>query len=349
MARAGILYSHVATAATKLADAGKNPTVDSVREALGSTGSKSTIAPMLKRWKTDHQDQGIAQDAGLPPGLLQAVKGLHEQMQHDADVKIEAAYTVAEAEKQALAEQFKAAQQQVAHLAHERDELNGLLSKERAERTQLDKAHHQLQLAYTKLEADVIGQLQRLADRQTEVDGLHRQLDQARTQFEHYQQATAAQRTEERQQAEQSRHHLEVELAAARQIAGEQKTVIAQGQQELRHMHHEKDRLSSELALLQAVHAALQSERGVQEQQIKAVSALHAEARSQVDTMSGALAQAKNNVETLSAEKPQLQERIVTLETKVQSLLDENKNLAIDKARLEGLHSQAAAHIAGAN
>ena len=48
MARAGILYSHVATAAAKLAGEGKNPTVDTVRAALGATGSKSTIAPMLE-------------------------------------------------------------------------------------------------------------------------------------------------------------------------------------------------------------------------------------------------------------------------------------------------------------
>ncbi|MDL2355123.1 MAG: DNA-binding protein [Pseudomonadota bacterium] len=34
----------------------KNPTVDNVREALGGTRSKSTIAPMLKRWKSEHQE-----------------------------------------------------------------------------------------------------------------------------------------------------------------------------------------------------------------------------------------------------------------------------------------------------
>ena len=38
MGRAGIHYSHVAKVAAQLAADGKNPTVDSVREALGSTG-----------------------------------------------------------------------------------------------------------------------------------------------------------------------------------------------------------------------------------------------------------------------------------------------------------------------
>ena len=51
MARAGIIYSHVAKAAAALVAEGKNPTVDTIRAALGDTGSKSTIAPLLKRWK----------------------------------------------------------------------------------------------------------------------------------------------------------------------------------------------------------------------------------------------------------------------------------------------------------
>ena len=56
MGRAGILYADVKQAAAKLLALGKNPTVDSVREELGSTGSKSTIAPLLKRWKAEQQE-----------------------------------------------------------------------------------------------------------------------------------------------------------------------------------------------------------------------------------------------------------------------------------------------------
>jgi hypothetical protein len=51
MARAGILYSDVARAATELAAKGEAATVDNVRKMMGDTGSKSTIAPMLKRGK----------------------------------------------------------------------------------------------------------------------------------------------------------------------------------------------------------------------------------------------------------------------------------------------------------
>ena len=66
MARAGILFSQVVKAATQLAAAGTNPTVDTVRAALGDTGSKGTIAPMLKQWKAQHQGETAAAGAGLP-------------------------------------------------------------------------------------------------------------------------------------------------------------------------------------------------------------------------------------------------------------------------------------------
>lgn len=48
MARAGVTYHLVAKAAATIKTQGQEPTVDRVREYLG-TGSKSTIAPLLKR------------------------------------------------------------------------------------------------------------------------------------------------------------------------------------------------------------------------------------------------------------------------------------------------------------
>lgn len=56
--------------------------------------------------------------------------------------------------------------------------------------------------------------------------------------------------------------------------------------------------------------------------------------------MTGTLAQTKNEFTILFAEKSQLHKRSVTLETQVKTLLDENKALLIDKARLEGMHRQ---------
>lgn len=58
-------------------------------EALGSTGSKSTITPFLKRWKEEHL--GAVAQFGMPPTLLQAVKGLYDGKQAEFQQKMEQA------------------------------------------------------------------------------------------------------------------------------------------------------------------------------------------------------------------------------------------------------------------
>lgn len=79
---------------------------------------------------------------------------------------------------------------------------------------------------------------------------LDRQLSQARTQFEHYQEATFAQRAGERQGYEQRIARFEQDLAAAnRQIASQQATL---GQQEARLAHLAADQVQ----LQQVAHGA---------------------------------------------------------------------------------------------
>jgi len=50
MGRAGVTLQEVEKAALQLQGRGKNPSVDAVREVIG-TGSKSTIAQHLRDWK----------------------------------------------------------------------------------------------------------------------------------------------------------------------------------------------------------------------------------------------------------------------------------------------------------
>ena len=78
MARAGVTYHDVAKAAEAIRSQRQEPTVDRVREHLG-TGSKSTIAPLLKRWRSDNGE--AADIGGLPNDLIEVVKSLHERVQ----------------------------------------------------------------------------------------------------------------------------------------------------------------------------------------------------------------------------------------------------------------------------
>lgn len=226
-------------------------------------------------------------------------------------------------------------------LSKELDETKDVLA-------QLQSAHHTQTVAMAALQAENAGLQQRMTDRQREIDGLHRQLDQARIQFEHYQEATAVQRAEERQQAEQNRLRVENELTQARQNAAVQKAALAQRELDLTHLQQDKDHAATALSSLQAAYTTLQAQHRHQAQQIQTSEAVLIELRTQVEATSVALAQARSELAVLSAEKPQLQSRIAALETKVQSLLDENKGLTIDKARLEGMHSRPAAQPSSA-
>lgn len=83
MARIGITYIDVENAALQLQGRGKNPTVDSIREILG-TGSKSTIAQHLRTWKAEQ----MPDQAMLPQELLSLVSGLWEKLNAFADERI---------------------------------------------------------------------------------------------------------------------------------------------------------------------------------------------------------------------------------------------------------------------
>lgn len=226
MARAGILYSHVAQAAVKLANEGKNPTVDSVREALGGTGSKSTIAPLLKRWKIEHQDTVVAAESGLPAPLLHVVKELYQHMQVEFSQQLEQARQQHMEELQAAVEREQQLRTELGTTLATNAILTEDLTKIRQAQAQLRDAHHAQSLMLTAVQTENIGLQQRLTDRIAEIATLDHQLTQTRDQFEHYQEATAAQRTEERQSYEQRISWLDQELASAnRQIAGQQ-TII---------------------------------------------------------------------------------------------------------------------------
>jgi len=86
MARSGITYLDVATTAEKLKNKGIIPTIDRIREVLG-TGSKTTLAHHLKRWKSITPEENEYQT--IPSELIQSVKNLNEQIQARAQQQME--------------------------------------------------------------------------------------------------------------------------------------------------------------------------------------------------------------------------------------------------------------------
>lgn len=293
MARAGILYSQVAQSAAKLAAEGKNPTVDSVREALGGTGSKSTIAPMLKRWKSEHQETVAEAELGLPAELVHAVKGVYDKLQADLAQQLESARENHQQEQEAMAERLKQATVDARALTDERYHLEHDLAQLKAIHDRLQKDHHAADVALTAAQTENAGMQQRLADRAAEVHSLTQQLTQARVQFEHFQETTARQRTEERQAFEQRIARLEQELANSQQRQSAQQATIAQQETRLTQLTTDNERLHQSLHSAKAELGTAKGERDQFAYQAKELSAARDELGRQLETAQQALMDAK--------------------------------------------------------
>ncbi len=238
MARAGILYSHVATAAAQLAAAGKNPTVDTVREAMGGTGSKSTIAPMLKQWKAQHEGEVAAAGAGLPADLLEAVRGVYERVQESAKSQVEQLRAEHQLAVQGAANAMNLLREDVRQLAAEREALKTELTSVKLTLAREQTAMQKDAVAIAALESEREGQAQRLADRAAEVRELSDQLAQARHQFEHFQDASAAQRQDDKQAYEARIGRAEQEAAALRVHLQDSREALAVLRSEKAYLEH---------------------------------------------------------------------------------------------------------------
>jgi chromosome segregation ATPase len=198
MARLGISYEDVAAAAASLHIAQKSITVDSIREALGSTGSKSTIAPLLKRWRAQQQKAGEALPSSLPPALLQAVAAINTQVQADADARIAALTTTHEETVTELRTRLHEADTLIEKQTAVSETLNGQLAEFKTHSETLQRQIGDQKLVILAAEAEREGLTLRLADRIQHIQHLQDQRDKARAQFDHYQTTTAGQRNEER-------------------------------------------------------------------------------------------------------------------------------------------------------
>lgn len=259
MARAGILFSHVAAAAAQVAADGRNPTVDTVREALGDTGSKSTIAPLLKRWKQEQSDKGPTGGIPLPAGLAEAVRALNERMEEDAARRVDETGLAHQAELAHMRDALDHLEAKLAQAQTDHASAAAALEQANTTITQLREAQQAQEVELASARAECAGLTERLADRGAEVNASTDQLRQVRTQFEHYQTAAAAQRSEERQSFERRIGQNEHELGRLREQASSLQAASAETSGQLSTLRSQTARLQDELAQERRHAAAAQS------------------------------------------------------------------------------------------
>ena len=197
MARAGVTYHDIAKAAEAIKTQGQEPTVDRVREHLG-TGSKSTIAPLLKRWRSDNGE--AADVSGLPNDLVEVVKSLHERVQQMADHRIEQARQEFETLKEELRKELTHADNTMAQLTARQRDLENQTERLSKEKSEQSRSLEDARVSLAKAESQRDEAAARIVELKESVAELKQENKDIRDHFEHYQQRTAEDRQQEREQ-----------------------------------------------------------------------------------------------------------------------------------------------------
>jgi chromosome segregation ATPase len=146
MARTGIEEKDVFEAADHLIESGEIPTLQLIREKLG-TGSFATISAHLKKWREQKiQESPIPEP---PEALATALKQIWAAAYREATAQFEAARQAAEGERKKLSEENE-------HLVAEIGKLETAVSEEQAHR----KTAEDEVASAKKAQADGLAQLQ---------------------------------------------------------------------------------------------------------------------------------------------------------------------------------------------
>ncbi|OES24438.1 DNA-binding protein [Alteromonas macleodii] len=344
MARAGVTYHDVAKAAEAIKSRHQEPTVDRVREHLG-TGSKSTIAPLLKRWRSDNGE--TADIGGLPNDLIEVVKSLHERVQQMADHRIEQARQEFEGFNQELRKELTDAKNTIVQLTARQQDLESQIERQNKEKGEAEKSLEDVRISLVKAKSQRDEAIARTTELKGSVAELKQENKDIREHFEHYQQRTAEDRQQERDQFR----------------------TITQGlKDQVRDLQHRLTQAESKASELSEANAQLQSNAGKLEQ---ANVTLNRELNGKIEDiqdlkrdLEDALtkyrdSQHKNeqlaeNVAVITTQKAEVEKQVAVLsqafetakaelkacQDKIAFLTDENKVILQEKALIQGQFKQ---------
>lgn len=341
MARTGVSYFDIAQAAESIRHRGEEPTVDRVREALG-TGSKSTIAPLLKRWKTE-TGSAQADTGGLPKDLVDALTALHQRVQEDADRKVE---SVRE-EAAGTVEQVRAELAQLRAILSERtgtlEELEQTLQASLQRERNLQGALDESQAALTKSEFQREEGSARIIELRASVDELKQENRTVREHFEFFQQRIVDDRQQERDQFRQANAQLNNQVTqlneqlalAGQRLASREQKIEEQGArlaQQLSELQQTQQALAmnrAELELLQQNFTQLQVQRQDQAAEAR-------DLREQITTLSNAKAALARESELQRDTCNKLETELKQQQQALASLSAEHQQALQNKAELQG-------------
>lgn len=342
MARPGVTYTEVATAADRLVSEGQTPTIERVRVAVGG-GSNSTLAPLLRRWRATLDDGVEGRAGGLPAALLDAVKALYAQVEAEADARIATVEQEFAAAREELQQTVAAAEGQVAALTVGRDEITQKLET-------AEKQNQGLREALAKAEKQEVKREAQLTSATTRVDELKAALTEARQEnrdirghFEHYQHRIAEDRERERADGQARQQQLETQLArvtsalaAADGALVDAQAARAQDQEQLAGLRDAVQGLQYEVALKRQEIATLTHRCQTATEENQTLTCQNEGLQQTVNTLtaeqaavSQAAAGLRQALEKAEAARTAVMDKMVLLEK-------ENRHLIEEKAMVQG-------------
>ncbi|MFP5445697.1 MAG: DNA-binding protein, partial [Betaproteobacteria bacterium] len=210
MARAGIYKSEVLRARDKLLAAGRNPSIDAVREELGS-GSKTTIHRYLKEIE---EEEGGA--VGTRVAVIEAIQDLVGRLAARVNEEAEERVTTAQTRH---AEQLSQQQQAAAALKTEAqatrqqlEQTQRALADEKTAHGKTSEALSRKTLENTQFVQQVADLQERLAAEERHRQSLEEKHQHARQALEHFRESTKEQRDQDQRKHEQQVQYLQAEL-----------------------------------------------------------------------------------------------------------------------------------------
>lgn len=334
MSRTGITFEDVKRAIAELQGQQRNPTVDNVRDVLG-TGSKSTLARLVREWKM-LQGRAAQSDGHLPDELLALVKGLWDSLCQKTDDQITAYRQETDIKIEAIQQELVQSQQMEVKLKQDIHLLEEQLHQKTQEASQL----HNTVTIETQEKIKMTERLSALdarwAQSMEENQRLHQLLKHVQENLEHYQAAMQKQREEQSLFLEKKQQEHEAQLS-----------------QLLTKVHieaSEKSAIQAKYDYINEAQGILQSEHKALSTQYAALQGLHAplilrfetlEKQHAVQILELMTLKESNLALRLSAENKE--EKIISLEKQIQSAKDkietlrhEGQFLLQEKAGLQG-------------
>ncbi|WP_444922161.1 DNA-binding protein [Microbulbifer sp. CnH-101-G] len=344
MARTGVTYLDIVQAAKAIKARGEEPTVDRVRAQLG-TGSKSTIAPLLKRWRSESASDTDVN--GLPKDLVDALKELHQRIQGAANQQIEEVQQEFQVQEKEITSQLEESRSTASQQAARIRELEQKLSITETEKRKLKQSLEETRVALEKSDYQRQEALERIAEQKAAIEEIKQENRDVREHFEHFQQRTANDRQHERDQfrasSEQMKGQIAVlneQLALSERRFNEQELLYKQGQALIVELNREKQQLSEQVGVASTEAANLRQQAEMQGGELKDKQAEIASLRERVSQLQSESSATRREVHLQQSALEKLESELAASQNRLEQVTDENRILIQEKAMIQGQFTQ---------